>query len=273
MADNTKMRNAILIVLIIISLAVAGGIFMLFQQERVKNVELQGQLEDVKAKQRVAETRLEESKKMISDMEGKLQTAQTKIDSLSGDLQKEKDAKQEAIAQIDQLKTDLANQKDLRVSIEKKLTQAQDDIKKIQTQLKDLNAQKVNLEEKLQSFSKEEAPKSSGVELGKIVVNPETGQEMPAEEQQGSAGTGEAAASGTEGKILVVNKDYNFAVINMGNKDGVGIGNIFSVYHNGRYIGDIKVEKVHDSMSAAGFLSTDVKDKVSEGDRVELKAK
>jgi hypothetical protein len=73
--------------------------------------------------------------------------------------------------------------------------------------------------------------------------------------------------------VLVVNKDYNFAVINLGSKDGVALGNEFAVYRNNKFIGDMKVEKVHDAMSAAGFSSGDMKDKVSEGDKVVQKAK
>ena len=76
-----------------------------------------------------------------------------------------------------------------------------------------------------------------------------------------------------EGKVLVVNKEYNFAVISLGSKDGVAVGNTFLVYHDNKSIGEIKVEKLHDSMAAAGFVSQDVKDKIGEGDRVVLKTK
>jgi hypothetical protein len=73
------------------------------------------------------------------------------------------------------------------------------------------------------------------------------------------------------GNILVINRDYNFAVINLGSKNSIGVGDVFSVYHNDKYIGDVKVEKVHESMSAVGFLSSELKDKISEGDKIELK--
>jgi hypothetical protein len=62
-------------------------------------------------------------------------------------------------------------------------------------------------------------------------------------------------------------------VINLGTKDGISSGDVFSIYHNNKYVGDAKLEKVHDSMSAAGFLSEDIKDKVSEGDKVVQKVK
>lgn len=71
----------------------------------------------------------------------------------------------------------------------------------------------------------------------------------------------------------MVNKDYNFAVINLGSKDGISIGEAFSVYHDNKYVGDLKAEKVHDSMTAAGFVSVDIKAKLSEGDKVVQKGK
>ena len=253
---------------------------MLLQKEHAKNIELQVQLEDVKTKQRVAETRLEESKKIISDMDAKLQDAQGKIDTLNADLQKEKNAKQEAIAQIDGLKSEVNNQKQLRADIEKKLTQAQDDLKKTQGQLKELGTQKTDLEARLKEVQVKarelETKSSSPVELGTVVVNPETGQPASAASEQyiESVSTLQASSSqGLEGKVLVINKDYNFAVVNLGSRDGINLGSIFSVYHGDQYLGDLKVEKVHDSMAAAGFLSTDVKEKISEGDKAILKTK
>jgi cell shape-determining protein MreC len=79
-------------------------------------------------------------------------------------------------------------------------------------------------------------------------------------------------ANPLEGKVTVVNKEYNFAVINLGQKDGVNVGDQFSVTREGKVIGDIKVEKVHESMSAAGFAA-ELKDAIQENDLVVQKAK
>ena len=287
MADSSKMRNLILIVLIILSLVLAGGIYLMFQKEHAVNVTLQGQLEDVKAKQKTAESRLEDSKKMIADMEAKLQDAQNKIDSLSSDLQKEKGAKQDAISQIDQLKADLDSQKEARDTLQKKLDDAQGQVKKANDQLKTLEDKRAELEAKIKDLEAKSktAQGQGGVELGTIVVAPEgqqpqqgqtqipADQTQPPQDQQLQGTPTPAPASAQEGKVLVVNKDYNFAVLNLGNKDGVAVGNVYSIYHGNKYLGDVKVEKVHDSMAAAGFLSPEVKDKVSEGDKAVLKAK
>ena len=49
------------------------------------------------------------------------------------------------------------------------------------------------------------------------------------------------------------------------------MGDVFSVYHGNNYIGDLKVEKLQESMSAAGFVTEDLKNKVQEGDKVSKK--
>jgi len=50
-------------------------------------------------------------------------------------------------------------------------------------------------------------------------------------------------------------------------------GQYGAVFHNNKYLGDVKVEKVHERMAAAGFLSSETKDSISEGDKVVQKAK
>ena len=70
-----------------------------------------------------------------------------------------------------------------------------------------------------------------------------------------------------------MNKEYNFVVISLGSKDGVVINDQFAVYHGDKYVGDVKVEKVQESMSAAGFVAEDIKNKVKEGDKVLKKVK
>ena len=71
-----------------------------------------------------------------------------------------------------------------------------------------------------------------------------------------------------EGKISVVNNEYNFVVINLGSKDGVKLNDEFSVLRSGKVIGNLKIEKVHELMSAAGF-APELKDNIKENDVVQ----
>lgn len=283
MTDKAKIPILVLIVLIIASLSLAGGIFYLYKQEQTKRLVQEEELSDLKIKQRVTEVELEKSKKKISTLELQIKDDQTKIDTLTQQLDQEKATRQEALTQTEQLRTDLEQQKNLRSDLENRLVQAKDEGKKLQVQLKESESKKSELETKIKEM---EAKSQAGVELGTIVVSPETvaateapmkvrpekkekGKEQKKENEPSSSSTPKAL----EGKILVVNKEYNFAVINLGSKDGVNLGDKFSVYHKNKYLGDIQIEKIHDSMAAAGFSSPDIKDKVSEDDKVVQKAK
>ena len=268
MPNRGKIAIILLSVVIIASLSLAGVVFYSLQQERKHSTILKDELDDVKAKQQITESELQKYKSSVASLEVKLREASDSVDKLTSDLQAEQDARQQALTEIEQLKADLVQNKSLRSDLEKKFSQAQSEAQKLQAQLKDLSDKKAELEDKLKKYES-----AKGVELGTIVVNnentPAQGAAVTAAQQPESKGT----AAALEGKVLVLNKEYNFVVLNLGTKDGVKIGDVFSVYHTNKIVGEVKVEKVHDSMSAAGFSTADVKEKVSEGDKVIQKTK
>lgn len=261
---NSKAKVIILIIVILISLSVAGGALYLFQNEHTRNIELENKLNDLTTKQKAAETRLAEAQRSISTLESSLKDNTSQIENLTSQLEQEKTAKEDALAKIEQMRAELDQQKQLRSDLEKKLSKAENDAKGIQAKLGAIESEKAKLEAKVRDLEAK-----SNVELGKIVVSPETAQARPQDNQSGNAAR-PAAAPGQllEGKVLVLNKEYNFLVINLGNKDGVGVGDLFAVYRADKYIGDVKVEKVQEAMAAAGLGSEDVKNKVKEGDKV-----
>jgi uncharacterized protein YlxW (UPF0749 family) len=274
MFDNKGKTVIFFIVLISISLILAGGTFYLLQQEKSNNLKLTEQLKDMTTKYEATRMDLEKSTKKISGLEFTVEDYKTQISSLSSDLEREKSAKQEALGRVKKLQDDLDLQIATKSDLEKKLVNSDKMVKDMETrlmemeaQLRDLGSKKVALEDKVKGLEQ----KTSNVELGKIVVSPEPSV---------SAATGAPAAFSSaqaspvklEGKVLVVNKDYNFAVISLGAKDGVALGSKFGVLHNNKKIGDLQIEKIHDSMSAAGFMSPEIKEKIAEGDKVEFKS-
>ncbi len=274
MPEKIKSPILILIVLIVVSLSAAGGVFFFLQKEKAKNVALQEELDDVLTRLRVTENKLDASAKSVSDLTVKLDQAQGQVSALTSELEKERADKNEALARAEQMRMALEEQKSLRVNLEQKLTEAKKESEKLQSQVKGLQDEKSGLEAKIKASE----TAGQGVELGKIVVSPETETAKPSvaavkpkKAAQGKVETPKPAAA-LEGKILVVNKDYNFVVLGLGTKEGVNVGDLFSVYHKNKYIGDVSVEKVHESMSAAGFQSPDMNTKVTEGDKVVRKS-
>ena len=55
------------------------------------------------------------------------------------------------------------------------------------------------------------------------------------------------------GRILAVNKPYNFVVVNRGLKDGIQKGMILIASRKGRQVGELEVETAYDKISAAGY--------------------
>jgi len=279
MSEEAKSPVLILVVLVFFALALAGGAYYLLQKERGKTLTLQTELNDVKTKQKIVEAKLEDSKKVISGMEQKIIDAQVQIDTLKRQLEQEKVDKQQAVSKASQLQAELDKQKELRSELEKKYSDAQEDTAKIQIQLNDLNIKKAALESKIKDLEtkseqlEQRQPQGQGVDLGTVVVGGGTpGAAAAPVGTTAPIGTQKKAA-GPEGKVLVVNREYNFAVINLGNKDGISVGDIFKVYRGTKELGEIKIEKIHDSMSAGTFLSPQIKDKINEGDRVAPSAK
>lgn len=253
---------------LIISLALIAGLAYLFQSERAKSINLQAQVEELTVRGKLAEEQLEVSKRKVSDLTLNLQEAKERLASVTEELDKEKSARRETANELAQIKSDIEQQKRSRQDIENKLTQALDEGRKLKEQLASIEKKRVELESKIKSLESA----SSGVELGKVVVSGET----PASAQNANASPDQKQAVSSvkplEGKVTVVNKEYNFAVINLGQKDGVKIGDQFFVSRAGKSIADIKVEKVHESMSAAGF-APEAKDTIQENDLVVQKVK
>ncbi len=291
MPGKSRYPWLVAILVSVIFLAVLYGASQLIKKEKERNLVLQEELNDVKAKQKISELKLEEAKAKISELETGVQNAQIQIDSLSSLLEQEKKAKAEALAQIDELKTSLDEQKQLREQIEEGMKKAQSEVEKLQAQVRDFDSRKSELESRIEELES----KSKGVELGTIVVGSDKKQPAPAPAktapaEKKAAGKQDvpppavkpdapepqaaaAAPVNLDGRLLVVNKDYNFVVINLGSKDGVSVGQVFTVYSGDKEAGEIKVEKVHDSMSAAGFVDPASKDKVKEGDKAVPKNK
>lgn len=276
----------VLIVLVTISLVLTVGLFYLYQNEHTQNLKLQEQLVELDSRQRISVRQLEESKKLATDLELKLQEAKSSMNSLAGELAAEKSGHAETSNKLEQFKADLSKQKSLREDLENRLNLVQDDSKQIKEQIKIMQQQKATLEEKIKNLESGAA----GVELGKVVVNPEVPSpsnnvapvQPKAANEKIIAPEAKAAkvakkeqplsAKGLEGNVMIVNKEFNFAVINLGSKDKVNVGDEFLVSRAGKPIGELKVEKVHEFMSAAGF-NAQLKDVIKENDKVMPKKK
>jgi len=285
MHHKGKIILPVLIVLIVISFVLTAIAFYLYQKEHAQNIQLQEQVTELDSRQRITEGKLGDSKKLASELELKLQESNAKVDALIKEMLQKKAELTETANKLEQFKADLEQQKSLRQDLEGRLQVAQDEGKQTKEQLKIIQKQKAELEDKIKNMESG----SGGVELGKVVVagepviidNTAKGKVKSDNAKIDAAALNSAKADQKtqipsagllEGKVMIVNKEFNFAVINLGSKDKVEVGDEFRVSRDGKYIGDLKVEKVHESMSAAGFIP-ELKELIKENDKITQKAK
>jgi hypothetical protein len=112
-----------------------------------------------------------------------------------------------------------------------------------------------------------------GVELEEIVVVPGDSQEIepvvvvpttPPRETEG-------AVDILEGRVLSVDAETEFVIVNIGKEDGVQAGNVFSVYRDADYLGDIKITRLQAEMAAADLIAPFVISNIRKDDQVKLK--
>ena len=75
-------------------------------------------------------------------------------------------------------------------------------------------------------------------------------------------------AAAFEGKILAVNKEYSFVVVDLGRADDIRLGDILSVYRDDNFVGSVKVEKVEDNVCTASILPSWKNEEFKEDDEV-----
>ncbi|MCX5699639.1 MAG: hypothetical protein NTX01_08070 [Candidatus Omnitrophica bacterium] len=135
-----------------------------------------------------------------------------------------------------------------KTTVEKRLNEMEtmltDRASKIDSLKNELDAIKSGKADDTEKVSKE------SVELPAIVV-----RSAPA------AGRERAEVQTFSGKILAVNLDSNFVVIDLGSSTGVNVGNVFNVYRDARSIGSIGVIQTRVNISACDIkrMSTPLK--------------
>ncbi|MGD9015548.1 MAG: hypothetical protein PVI33_05960 [Candidatus Omnitrophota bacterium] len=260
--QSGKVAVVILAILFILSLVGAVIGFYSFQEERLRVLTLNVELKELQVEKRIIEDKLTESEMINSDLEDQLGNTLVQVEELSSELEQGETERIQLNSQIEKLQAQLREEEKIKKELEAQKTQAQDQINRLQAILK---ISKEELESQLNKFST-----GQEVALGKIVV----GQKEEFQESVLEGGpdyvaiVSPSASNIIEGEVLVVDKDYDFAVVNLGSQDGINIGDRLLVYHNSSYIGDIQIEKAQEVMSACGFLSENIEDIIKEGDKV-----
>lgn len=273
MAEKSKGPVIILIILLILSLGAAALGFIGLQNEKQTSSRLLQEKEDLQrseksAKKEIARLneQIEELKTERDQRQARIQEYEAVIAKAKEDLDTEKTAKEEALSEIAKSKEELASLKSAKEAVESELKTVQSSLGELKGQLATIQKAKEEESKKaVSSKSKDQESKTQDVQLEKIVI--------ASSDAAGPAGSqGASQAKALEGKVLVVNKDYDFVVVNLGQKDDINLADTLEVFRNDKKIGEMKIEEVRDAMSVATPSTKDIMRQIKEEDKVVRKA-
>ena len=280
MAKLSKTFTALIIVILILLVSGTVVSFYLYQKEVQLRTDAESELKRVQEIEMKLQGELAETKKQVAllddqnkDIEGKLENSISDLEveqGLKEKIKQENDSLKETLEQESQraerLRLDLS--KELEV-IQQKLASEQEHAKQLETQMQEFANKNKELEGRLsqtqsQLLEDEDAPapavdepattvdkiSSRNIELPTIVVNPD---------------------ARAQGRILSVDQDTEFVIFDLGLQDGVKQGDLMSIYRGNDYLGDIKVTRVQDKMSAADLVPPVSSRTIRKNDLVVLK--
>lgn len=263
--QSGKVITVFLVIFSILLVSSTAISIFLFQKEREFRKAAESNLSISRSNEAQFQAQLKEAEKQVALLQEKNKEADEKINSLLDELELEKGLREElkteakslreALQQHDQVK------EQLRQELTRQLTQSQERIKTLETKLaeemgrgKEFQDLSTQLQNKIQQMetqmtSAPTAAEPDQVNLETIVVRPEEG----------------------EGKVLTVDGENEFVIVDLGERDGIASGDIMSIFRDNQYLGDVKVNRVQSEMSAADFIPPLSAKQVSKNDRVTRK--
>lgn len=163
--------------------------------------------------------------------------------------------------QVSQLQSELQKVRDQRKDLEADLIALREDHNALKDQLAEVDEERNMLQAKLEEMSRVPT-----VELGRVMVSNDEFERTPL---QPVSGTMVQAANGSAaGQVLVINREYDFVVVDMGRNQGLSVGQEFRVIRGQDVLATVKVEKVYEDLSAAAIVSENKNVDIREGDLV-----
>ena len=233
------------------------------------------ELSRLKAESMDKDMKLAKLQEEKSAIEQKLKNSEQVAEIISADFLKEKDLNKDVKTISEQIETENSTLKS-RIS----------ELGEIAKEYNSFLAEKENMKAKIASLQSDLEDKNQEINKFKVAL-----QENAARSQETRAETyhspeevdlppiraqkiakltspslervGETTA-GLKGRIVTINKEHNFVVIDLGKQDGIDIGNRFNVYRGEMFLGSVEIIQARDRIAAA-----DIKD-IKEGMDIEI---
>ncbi len=239
-----------------------GALVVLHRQDQARLQAREKELRAAMSENRELSSKVDELQQAKAQMEEQLTKAQQ-------DLTQAKEGLAHASTAEKQLRTDLDAREQELTRVRDELKQAQSSSQQTTSQLSSLQGERDQLKRQLADLDKAKADLESKimeltshptVELEKVRVTNEPTDPATA--------LPISATGSSDGQVVVVNREYDFIVMNLGKNQGLSVGQQFQVVRNNQVLGTVKVEKIYDELSAATILPNSQKDSIREGDTV-----
>jgi len=193
------------------------------------------------------------------DLSRQLEYNQKLLDSISQDVVRERNDKvaiQETLKRIKDenriLSRQLKNLNSHKAALDKKVQELQEGKSSVERRLSEMEAMLKERVSQINSLKDDLDAIRSGKPVDSVEKKFKESVELPAIVVR-SGSPAEKAGSGEDssrGKLLAVNLDNNFVVIDLGVSSGIKSGDRFSVYREAKQIGSIEVIQVRENISA-----------------------
>lgn len=282
--SSGKVLTIFLVIIAILLISLTAISLFFFQKETERRKDAEVRLEKFKANETRLEAELKEAKKQSFLLEEKNKEMDEQINSLLDDLEVEKGLKDGVKKENLALKEQLDAAMQQRDSIQEQIADNLNNVEALEVQLE----AEINLKNELEALNKQLQEKIARLEKAAQEPPKSGSQQSPAgSNEEGLPSSPDIAPatsldleldkivvvppSGLEGRIVNVDTDSEFVIFNLGEKDGITMDNIMSLYRGNEYLGDIKVTSVQPEMSAADVLEPLAIAMVHKNDRVVVK--
>lgn len=274
LGQSGKALTFILVIFIVLLLSLTGISLFFFLKEIDLHKAAEYQVEQLKAVEAKLQAELKSAQDQIVFLEEKKKDAEFKIEGLMQEVDLQKSTKEQVQKENQELQANLQKEAEAKEELRARLTQdlqaAQEKYNTVKAELDKVMARNKELEDTTRTAGKVPAAQresmtqapiiemeqplqgvpAGGVELEKIVVNP-----VPS----------------VKGKVISVDSETDFAIVSLGEKDGINKGSVLAVYRGEDYLGDLKVSRVLAAMSAADFIPPLKSQSVKKDDQVVIK--
>lgn len=289
MNNSGKTITIFLGLIVVLLVSTASISIFLLNKETEKRKAVESALNDAQGTVSRLQGDLKVAQNKAFVLEEKNKEADARINSLEEELDVEKGLKEAIKTENSKLKQDLdaaIQERDrIQADLDLKVQELQDKTKSVEQEIQTRDAKVKELESKVADAEIKLAEANTAVEKAKeaqAVAAAAAATPAPAPTPAPDASATEKPAEDTEmnveipasvsennvelekivvskgdaakGRVLSVDKETEFIIFDMGAKNGVKQGDVMSVMRGDEYLGDIKVSRVQDEMSAADLI-------------------